>query len=326
MKSFYITTSAVLTAALCAAASFAQAQEVEKDFHLQYSSEVLAQRSDVTATHADFDAYLRDRVPPDKWEAILASPDRISEVINNIMLTQALADSAWNDEELVDESFTALLYRRVALELAARYRERYLDRNELEDYESAARELYMTEGDKFMSTATIDIDHILIAGGDAASEAELMREVLQAYDRISEGEDFSSVAREVSDEPNVDDNSGRMTEINPEELVRPLANAIKEVPQGELAPPVRTQYGWHIARVVRENPAEELSWEEAKPQAVEQARANHRQMLWERHLKQLQDSPTELTEGAVSDLLERHGVEGLEGSLDENLGQPDTQN
>lgn len=319
MKAFESMTSILLAAALCAAVGFVQAQEIEKSLQLQYSSEALAKRADVTVTQADFDAYLRDRVPQDKWQAILGSPDRISEVINNIMLTEALFESAWDDQSLVNKSVTALLHRRVALELAGLYRQQFLERNELDDYESPARELFMTQTDQFMQPATIDIEHILIADEGAATETDLMREVLQVHGRLSAGEDFSSVAVEVSDEVSVEDNSGLMTEVNPRELVRPLANALEEVPKGDLAPPVRTQYGWHIARVVGESPPEQMSWEEAKPEATEKARANHRQMIWERHLKELQAPATELVEGAVAELLERHGVEDLNGRLGQNV-------
>lgn len=326
MKGIGIIVQAVIVATLCVAAPCAQGKELDKRIDLEFASNQLAHRDGVAVTQADFDAYLRDRVPEDKWGAILSSPERISEVINNLLLTQALANAALADQDMMDESLTALLYRKITLELAALYRQQYVEERQLDSYESAARELYMTRSDQFTTPPTIDIEHILIADDSESSETELMRRALDVHERISDGEDFPTLAREVSDERNAGEDGGMMTEVEPESLVRPLANALKEIGPGELAEPVRTQYGWHIARLVRENPPEELSWEEARPRAEDVARNQHRQKIWERHLRELRDSPAEIAEGAIAELLERHGVEDLNNSIDENVTPSSIQN
>lgn len=326
MKGIGIIAQAAVVATLCVAASGVQGKELDKHIDLQFASDQLAQRDGVAVTQADFDAYLRDRVPEDKWDAILTSPERISEVINNLLLTQSLADSARANDKMMNDSLTALLYRKLTLELAGLYRQQYVEERELDSYESAARELYMTRSDQFMTPPTIDIEHILIADDSGSTETELMRRALEVHERISGGEDFPTVAREFSDDANVEENGGMMTEVDPESLVKPLANALKEVGPGELAEPVRTQYGWHITRLVRENSPQELSWEEAKDQAEDAARNRHRQMIWERHLRELRDSPAEIAEGAIAELLERHGVEDLNNSIDENVTPSSIQN
>ena len=81
--------------------------------------------------------------------------------------------------------------------------------------------------------------HILLATED---------EALAAIDRIAEGEEFETVAMELSTGPS-GPNGGDLGCSDPSGFVPEFAAAITDAPQGELIGPVQTDFGFHVIRV-----------------------------------------------------------------------------
>ena len=93
--------------------------------------------------------------------------------------------------------------------------------------------------------------HILIAmQASALDQAAAEKKVLELKTRIEAGEDFATLARELSDHEETALIGGRIPGLYSVEEPPPLfAGAIQDMKLGELSDPVRTDHGWHLLRL-----------------------------------------------------------------------------
>ncbi|MGY6588970.1 MAG: peptidylprolyl isomerase [Wenzhouxiangella sp.] len=270
-------------------------------------------------SQADVDAYMAARVPAEDQAAVLSSPDRIASILSSLVITNGMVDRA-REAGLLDstENQSRLHY---ALQRAIQdiYRQHFREATELESYEQAARELFLTQPERFRGPETLTFEHLLIQVNAERSETEAMRLVLDLHEQLEGGADFSALAAEHSDDPTVVDNGGLLEGINPGDLVPQVASVVSETAIGELAVPVRSRFGWHLIRMVSVNPAETLDWEQAQPHAERIARDRHLTAATERMFRELQDGEAEFADGAIESLLRRYGASLGEGDFESML-------
>jgi len=87
--------------------------------------------------------------------------------------------------------------------------------------------------------------HILVSGDDAAAEAK----ATQAYQRAMAGEDFATLARELSDDTASKETGGDLGDAAREDFVGPFGDAVWSMQPGEIRGPVRTEFGWHVIKL-----------------------------------------------------------------------------
>jgi parvulin-like peptidyl-prolyl isomerase len=82
--------------------------------------------------------------------------------------------------------------------------------------------------------------HILVATKEEADAA---------LDRIAAGEDFETLAAELSLDTSNSYKGGDLGWFGSGQMVADFENAAFAVPVGEISPPVQTQFGWHLIKV-----------------------------------------------------------------------------
>lgn len=122
--------------------------------------------------------------------------------------------------------------------------------------EGRLRQLYEERRDEF---TVVHVAHILVS-----SEAEAQRILDQATPQ-----NFARLARQFSQDTGSAAAGGDIGEQRPADLVAPFAQAMLEIPEGEVGGPVQTDFGWHVIHVIdrRVRPFEEVA-----PQLLEEAR------------------------------------------------------
>jgi peptidyl-prolyl cis-trans isomerase SurA len=141
-------------------------------------------------------------------------------------------------------------------------------KTELEGYKQQLAQPYLTEKsvtDKLVREAyarmqqEINASHILI---NVAADAE-PKDTLAAYNRILAlrqralaGEDFEKLAATYSEDPSARDNSGNLGYFTALQMVYPFEDAAYKTPPGNLTPPVRTRFGYHLIKVNDARPAQ----------------------------------------------------------------------
>lgn len=99
------------------------------------------------------------------------------------------------------------------------------------------------EGTESFSNAV----HILINFGTDTNASKLKAE--QIYKRIKEGEDFSKLAAENSDDPGTKFKGGDLGWFGKGAMVKEFEVAVQSAKIGDVVGPVKTQFGFHIIKV-----------------------------------------------------------------------------
>ncbi len=116
-------------------------------------------------------------------------------------------------------------------------------------------EKYYTEHAKEYETPRqVHALHVLARVGETGgSEAEdkARDKIAEVIRRARAGEDFATLARELSEDPGSKDKGGDLGWVGQGEMVAPFEQAVFALKKGELsAAPVRTPYGFHAIKVV----------------------------------------------------------------------------
>ena len=96
---------------------------------------------------------------------------------------------------------------------------------------------------------------------------ESEEEAKAAQERVTGGEDFATVAQEVSTGPS-GPNGGELGWFGPGQMVAEFEQALEGMETGDISDPVKTQFGWHIVKLneTREKPVPAL--EEVRAEIV----------------------------------------------------------
>jgi len=111
--------------------------------------------------------------------------------------------------------------------------------------------------------------HILITGKDDAAALAQAQQVLA---QAKSGKDFGELAKQYSQDPGSAPNGGDLGWAERSAFVKPFADALFGMKVGEIAGPVKTQYGYHIIRLDEIQASKGKSFEEARPELEAQVR------------------------------------------------------
>jgi foldase protein PrsA len=115
--------------------------------------------------------------------------------------------------------------------------------------------------DDIASYTTVQVDHILV---ETKAEADDVYAQVTAPGATEQ--DFLDLAKEVSIDPTAADNSGSLGSAVASTYVPPFQTAILEMEPGEISEPVKTEFGWHVIRMVKKQVA---SFDEVKQQLID---------------------------------------------------------
>lgn len=92
--------------------------------------------------------------------------------------------------------------------------------------------------------------HILITPNEIIDDETAKQQLDDAYERISEGEDFAEVAKLLSDDPGSANAGGELGWAGPGTFVPEFQAVIDDLEIGEMSEPFRSQFGWHVVEVM----------------------------------------------------------------------------
>jgi peptidyl-prolyl cis-trans isomerase C len=196
-----------------------------------------------------------------------ADPGRLTQVINDLYRRKVLTAAAV--EMGLEET------ARVQAQLA-REREEILVKAVIEakraeaianlpDMAARAEEQYRAHPERYQVPEHLEARHILLrADGDAAKEAR--RDEAEALlARLQAGEDFAALATEVSEDPGSAKNGGLLPQFGRGQMVPEFEEAAFALSEpGARSPVVGSQFGLHIIRLERREPARQQPFEEVK--------------------------------------------------------------
>lgn len=99
----------------------------------------------------------------------------------------------------------------------------------------------------------IRASHILIRVSETASPGDTikaLKKITEIRNRIIQGEDFTEVAKIKSEDPSAKQNGGDLGYFSVFQMVYPFETAAYNTQVGQVSQPFRTQFGYHIIKVV----------------------------------------------------------------------------
>jgi [acyl-carrier-protein] S-malonyltransferase len=118
------------------------------------------------------------------------------------------------------------------------------------------RAYYERNRDRYRRRAARRVRHALLP--DAASARRAAR-------RLATGEDVGAPAEAHSTDAGTRTRGGELTDVHLGELTGPLEDAIFGAEIGAIVGPIRTEHGWHVARVEVVAPESYIPYAEARP-------------------------------------------------------------
>jgi peptidyl-prolyl cis-trans isomerase D len=115
---------------------------------------------------------------------------------------------------------------------------------EIKDYYQAHKDDYKVEEKRKLNYVLFSTDP---SKEDTAKVYELANDILK---QAKEGKDFSQLADEYSEDPSVTNNHGDLGYFEKERMVPEFSEAAFSAKPGEIAGPVKTQFGLHIIKVI----------------------------------------------------------------------------
>jgi peptidyl-prolyl cis-trans isomerase SurA len=134
-------------------------------------------------------------------------------------------------------------------------------RRELDGYKQQLALPYLTEKgvtDQLVREAydrmgqEVNASHILVRVAPDATPADTLaayQKVVALRQRVTGGEDFSSVASVTSEDPSAKENGGKLGYFTAMQMVYPFETAAYRTPVGQVSQPIRTRFGYHIIKV-----------------------------------------------------------------------------
>ncbi len=138
-------------------------------------------------------------------------------------------------------------------------------REQVEVPEAELRAYYEEHADEFARDEQVGARHVLLRTGERSGE-EAREELAAARARIEAGEDFATVAAEVSEDPGSAQRGGDLGFFGRGQMVPEFEEAAFGAEVGELVGPVESPFGVHLLEVTERRPAGRQPFEEAQAQ------------------------------------------------------------
>lgn len=133
------------------------------------------------------------------------------------------------------------------------------------------KKFYDENKKEFEHPEMVRASHILILVPEEASDdvvAEKKKAAEAALARVNDQkEDFTAVAKEVSEEPGAAESGGDLNFFPKDRMVPEFAEAAFAMKKGDISKaPVRTKFGWHVINVTDRKDAGSMPYDEVKEQ------------------------------------------------------------
>jgi peptidyl-prolyl cis-trans isomerase D len=145
-----------------------------------------------------------------------------------------------------------------------------LDQNALRDTielsDDELFEYYEANPEEFTQEEQIQARHILLQVGGDRTEQQAEEQMLAIRDRLEAGEDFATLATELSDDPGSKAQGGDLGFFGRGQMIGEFEEAAFSAVPGEVVGPVKTNFGYHLIQVEERRDAGRSSFAEAQEQ------------------------------------------------------------
>jgi len=134
--------------------------------------------------------------------------------------------------------------------------------------------------------------HILIEAGDGG-DADAKAKIDDIAKRLANGEDFTALAKEFSQDPGSAKEGGDLGFAGPGVYDPAFEEALYALEEGQVSEPVRSDFGWHLIKLLGVQSPDVPTLESLKPELVRELKAQQVEQRFVEASKQLEDTAFE---------------------------------
>ncbi|HCP31286.1 MAG TPA: peptidylprolyl isomerase, partial [Pseudomonas sp.] len=138
--------------------------------------------------------------------------------------------------------------------------------------------------------------HILIEVNDKTTDAQAKARADEIEQRLAKGEDFAALAKEFSQDPGSASNGGDLGFAGPGVYDPAFEQALYQLHDGQVSAPVRTEYGYHIIKLLGVEAPEVPSFASLKDKLTRDLKTPLVEQRYVDASKQLQDAAYEASD------------------------------
>ena len=241
----------------------------------------IAMRGTATVTVADLGAKLSS-LEDKQRNVLLSDPHALNGVIENLLITRQIANEADRASAAKDPIAQALLQQAADQVYAVMRLDQIRAERITGDFEKLARENFITNKSAYTQPREQVVRHILI-DTTARNEEQARAEATKLHAQLAKAskDEFAVKTVELSDDPSKRQNGGMFTVAEGDAKFDPAftiaAMALKT--PGEVSPPIKSAFGYHLIQLLSSNPAVTLNFEEAKSSIIERVRQDARRRV-----------------------------------------------
>ncbi len=168
---------------------------------------------------------------------------------------------------------------------------------QVEVSDEALREYYEQSRSRFLQDEQRRARHILIEAGDDEAKAEEQATALAA--RVRAGEPFADLARDYSADGGTAGQGGDLGLLPQSQLPGALGDAIFSMREGEVAGPVRSEFGFHVIRLDDIQQGGPLPFADVRGELERELRAEQADDLWLEKERELSEALFDATDIAA---------------------------
>lgn len=257
---------------------------------------VLVSQGSASITMGELDA-AASAIPENVRGAVFDSPQRIQRQLRNMLFNEQLENAARASglaQELTDEGRVMLAVRKFLAEQQVEA-VRAAAESDIPDVEQLALERYTANPKAYFVPASADVKHVLITTESRTdAEAQELAESLHAELEADPGL-FDKYVEKYSDAPAKDKNHGLIPDATSDQFVEPFREAAKKLKQpGQISPVVKTQYGYHILKLVELHEAHQPPFAELREKLIEDLRSDYVNKTVRHYVDALRNKPLDV--------------------------------
>ena len=134
--------------------------------------------------------------------------------------------------------------------------------------------------------------HILIEADDA-SDSDARAKIDEVAKRLKAGEDFAALAKEVSEDPGSANEGGDLGFAGPGVYDPAFEEALYALGEGQVSEPIRSEFGWHLIKLLGVQSPEVPTLDSLKPELVRELKAQQVEQRFVEAAKKLEDAAFE---------------------------------
>ena len=236
--------------------------------------EILKQ-GDAKVTLGDVEGFLQ-QMPADKRTGFLDNPTRMQQMLIGILRDKQLAQQALTlklDQDPQVQAEIAFLRDQV---LSRKRMSAYEASLKIPSMEAAAKEQYQAHKADYAIPEIVDVQHILISEkGRTDADAKELADKVRA-EAVANPADFDKLVEKYSNDPSKVNNLGQIRDATSDKYVKEFSGAAKKLTTvGEISPVVKSQFGYHVLKLIRKTPARQQDFAAVKDQLVAKLREDY---------------------------------------------------